>query len=624
MKPTKRLQGKISLHPKGFGFIKPECGHEDIFIPPPKINGALDGDIVTVDSLKKSQKGWEGAVNRVVDRGRKRIVGTVVDFYTNGDAMLFSPMAGEERSFNVKKTPAYKLTIGDRVSVNVNGQNDDGFDCTVHKVLGNIDNAHIDSDVAIQEFELFSEFPAMVVKEAEKFSQECKLTKDREDLRDLECITIDPKTAKDYDDALSITKDKKGCYHLGVHIADVSFYVQEGSKLDKEALARGNSTYFIDRVVPMLPERLSNGLCSLKEGVDRYSASVLMEFDAKGILKSHRLVKGLINSRKRFSYEDARQVLDKKLKSPHEKTLKLLVELCKHLKKQKKDRGCVELAMPEIRLVLDDDGIPYTEEWIEYDITHQLVEEFMLKANEIVATELLSRGQKAIFRIHETPDDDNLAEFFTLARLLGYTVDPKEPNEISRLFEEAKDSPYIDQLSVRYVRTMKLAIYSKDNVGHYGLNLENYTHFTSPIRRYSDLVVHRLLFNKSYAPNVEAIAAKCSETERKSFRAEMSVSRLKKLRYLDRLTEEDSDITFEATITNVRPQGIVFDLGFIGFEGTIHVSELGDDYFYFNDKDRSFTGSNSREKFQLGSKIVVQLETIDLVFRECTWNHISS
>ncbi len=623
MKSSTRLKGKLSLHPKGFGFVKPECGHEDVFIPPTKLNSAIDGDLVIVTSLRKGQKGWEGVIESIAKRGRNRMVGAVVDFNEKGDAMIFAPTAGEERLFVLKKSPKQKFSIGDRVSINVDNRSKNLSTCTLHKYFGSIDDALIDTDVAIEEYELTSTFPPAALKEASKFSPECKLTKDRVDLRDLECVTIDPKTARDYDDALSITKDKNGCYHLGIHIADVSHYVKDGSELDKSAYARGNSTYFVDKVVPMLPEQLSNELCSIKEGVDRYSASVLMEFNTKGELKNYKIVRGLIRSRKRFSYEEAKQVLDRKIKSPHLDLLKLLVELCMHLKKQKKERGCVELSMPEIRLVLDDQGIPYTEEWIPYDITHQLVEEFMLKANELVAIELMKRGKQSLFRVHEVPDEKDLEEFFTLVGLLGYKIPRDSSTEnIRALFEEAENSPFVDQLSQRYIRTMKLAIYSAENIGHYGLNLEHYTHFTSPIRRYTDLVVHRLIFDKDYDPDVEVIAAHCSDTERKSFRAEMSCLRLKKLRYIDRLTEEDPEITFDATITNIKPQWVYFNLDFISYEGSIHVSELGDEYFQYNDKDRTFTGTDTQLTYHLGRKIVVQLETIDLVFGECTWNLI--
>lgn len=621
MSKKSRYEGKITVHVRGFGFVSPNCGHDDIFIPSSKIKGALDGDVVTVGSLKKGPKGWEGAVISIKEPGKKQLAGTVVDFYGKHEAVVFAPSLGEERPIILSTKTGPKLNIGDRLLIKITRRGQDQVSYSLKEVLGNIDQAEIDSNVAIQEYDIRHIFPATVLNEAKKMPKKCVLTDDRLDLRKLECITIDPTTARDFDDALTITKDNKGCYHLGVHIADVSHYVKDGSKIDQEAQKRCNSTYFIDKVVPMLPEELSNDLCSLKEGVDRYTASVLMKFDAKGVLKEHKITKALIRSDKRFTYEEAKQVLDRKLTSPHLKMLRLLVELCNHLKKQKKDRGCVELSMPEIRMVLDEQSIPYTEDWIEYDITHQLVEEFMLKANEVIATELMESKKQGVFRVHESPDQDNLKEFFAIAQLFGHTI-PHTPSsqDIAKLFEDAKGSVYSDQLSVKYIRSMKLAIYSTDNIGHYGLNLANYTHFTSPIRRYSDLIVHRLIFEKNYKPDAKKLVALCSEKERNSFKAEMSVLRLKKLRYLDRLTEDDPEITFEATVTNVKPQGVFFDLSFIGFEGMVHVSTLGDEYFQYDESSRSFIGAETKHKYTIGTKMVVSLETIDLVFGECTWN----
>lgn len=619
MDKKSHLKGKISVHPRGFGFVRPSCDHPDVFIPASKLKGALDGDLVAVERLRKSSKGWEGSVARIIEKGKKVIVAFVVDFDDRENAYLYAPSAGEERTVILTK-PSKKLAIGDRLTVTVTKRQDELLYCKLDRFLGSINDAKIDSEVAILESELPPQFPQKILQEADKFPDTFPLTEGRRDLTHLECVTIDPKTARDFDDALSITRDESGNYHLGVHIADVSHYVQEGSPIDEAALIRGNSTYFIDRVLPMLPERLCNDLCSLKENVPRYTASVFMTFDSQGHLQNYDIVKGLIRSRKRLSYEEAKEILDGTVNSPHKKTLQLLEELCLHLKQQRKERGCIELNIPEMRLILDNDGIPKKEEWIPYDITHQLVEEFMLKANEVIATELIRRGKGGIFRIHEEPDQENLEEFLMTARLLGYNVEDTTPERLCLLFEEAKNSPFVDQLSQRYIRTMKLAIYSKKNVGHYGLNLENYTHFTSPIRRYTDLVVHRLLFEPNYDPDLEGIAKQCSETERKSFKAEMSVQRLKKLRYLDRLTDEDPARTFEGVITNIKPQGIIFDLPFIGFEGTIHVSNLGDDYYRYNEKSRSFQGASTKQKFQLGAPIRIRLDTIDLVYGECTWS----
>jgi ribonuclease R len=373
----------------------------------------------------------------------------------------------------------------------------------------------------------------------------------------------------------------------------------------------------------MLPHELSSDLCSLKEKVTRLTASALMEFDAKGNLLKYKIVRSIIKSKKRFTYEGAKEVLDGKQESDLLPELKLLVELALILKTHRKSRGSVELSMPEIKLTLDDKGIPNGYRRIEYDITHQMVEEFMLKANEIVAKHLLDQGKDAIFRIHEEPNPENMKEFYGYARLLGFQI-PPEPTEedLITLFERAQNSPLLEQLAIRFIRSMKLAIYSENNIGHFGLALENYTHFTSPIRRYSDLIVHRLLFDETYKPNLKLVALWCTEQERKSFKAEMSVIKLKKLRYLEKILSETKNKIFPVTITNIKPMGIFFDLDFIGFEGFIHVSNLGSEYFHFDEKRRVFKGDATGLTYTIGKKIEVIIESIDLLIGECSWSLI--
>jgi ribonuclease R len=334
----------------------------------------------------------------------------------------------------------------------------------------------------------------------------------------------------------------------------------------------------------------------------------------------YKFVKAIIKSRKRFTYESAKEVLDEKLESPLLPDLKLLVELALILKKQRKERGSVELSMPEIRLKLDKKGNPTGYTRIDYDITHQMVEEFMLKANELVAKELIERGKDGIFRIHEEPNEESMKEFYSYARLMGFKV-PAEPkdSDLVELFEMAQKSPLLEQLAIRFIRSMKLAVYSEKNVGHYGLALENYTHFTSPIRRYSDLVVHRLIFDEKYEPDLKLISLWCTEQERKSFKAEMSLIKLKKLRYLENITQNKNDKIFSVHVTNVKSMGIFFDLDFIGFEGFIHVSNLGREYYHYDDKKRLFKGDSSGKTFHIGKPIQVMLESIDLVLGECSW-----
>ncbi len=618
----KKLIGKISIHTRGFGFVTPQNdSHEDVFIPSSKMKGAIDGDIVEIQVLSKSKKGFEGCILRIKERGRTHLVGTVIELLPKGDAIIFAPVVGEDRRILLKKSDSEIWKIGDRISMEIQKATDDAIICKFDELLGNIENALVDTKIAIAEFQLTKEFPKEVVQSAKALPATLKADPTRTDLRMEECITIDPVTARDYDDALSLKKDEKGHYHLGVHIADVSHFVTEDSPLDKEAFARANSTYFVDDVVPMLPEELSNELCSLKEGVLRYTVSVLAEFDPEGEVLHYKIVKGMIESRKRLTYEGAKEILDGKKESPLEPLLKLLVELYSHLKKKRRARGSVDLALPEVRLLLGEDGVPNGQQTIEYDITHQLVEEFMLFANETVSKHLEDNGQRSIFRIHEEPDAEIMKEFFSYARLLGFRI-PPNPKEadIQALFEQASDSIFVEQLAVRYIRSMKLAIYSKDNIGHYGLALEYYTHFTSPIRRYSDLVIHRLLFDANYKPDLDAIAEQCSLRERLSFKAEMSVLKLKKLRYLDKLAAEEPDRIFEATVTTIKSQGLSFDLDFLGFEGFIHISDVCSDFLVFNEATSTLVGNKTGITFHIGKKIHVKLEMLNLIFRDATWS----
>jgi len=370
----------------------------------------------------------------------------------------------------------------------------------------------------------------------------------------------------------------------------------------------------------MLPEELSNHLCSLKEKVIRLTISVLIELDASGNTLNYKIVRSYINSQKRFTYKDAKEVLDKKTSSPHYATLKLMEKLCHLLKKKRFERGSVDLALPEIVILIDDNGKPYGFEEIEYDITHQLVEEFMLKANEIVAESFASKDLPSVYRIHEDPSPENLEDFYALARTLGFAV-PGTPKveDIQKLFSLAKKTPYAQQLSIAYIRSMKLAIYSHENVGHYGLALENYCHFTSPIRRYSDLIVHRLLFDKRVPEKIEEISQKCSERERVSFKAEMNVLGLKKLRLLKIYQKEDPRRVYNATVNKVKPFGIFFTVAPIQAEGFLHISDLKDDYYDYQSREQALVGKNSGRSFKMGDKLDVLLEEIDLILMESKW-----
>lgn len=623
------VNGKIHLHPKGFGFVSCEDTEKypkDIFIPKHQTLHATHQDKVSVKILpsSKKDKGPEGMVVAILERGSDQLVATIYEA-SKTHVIAFCPGLTENKEIHLKPCKKLPLNVGDRVLLSVKSWDDypEKLDAEVTKILGHVTDASQDVDIAAIEYKIPRDFPAAVIKEAKKFPKNPTKqdTKHRLDLTSTETFTIDPDTAKDFDDALSLSKDADGDYHLIVHIADVSHYVAKDSELDKEAIKRCNSTYFPGQCIPMLPEELSNGLCSLKEDVPRLTISVFMHFSKSGELKNYDIRKTYIQSQKRFTYKQAKLVLDKTLESPHYPTLCLMKELAQILQKRRHQRGSVDLAMPEVVLILNDKQEPEGFEVIEYDITHQLVEEFMLKANEIVAHALIARNTMAIFRTHESPGASEMADFFQLARGYGLKIKKNmEQFDVQQLFKEAKETPYLYPLSVAFIRSMKMAIYSEENIGHFGLGLEHYCHFTSPIRRYSDLIIHRLLFEEEIPKEeLKKISLECSERERHSFRAEQSVISLKKLRYLHSLEEKKPEEIYPAMISKVKPFGIYFEITSLHFEGFIHISEIADEYLIYDDKAQTLVGEKTRMQLKVGSEIAVQILHLNLITQELLW-----
>lgn len=619
--------GQIKMHPRGFGFVSPDEAHdrnEDIFIPKPYTLGAVDQDRVKVEITTKpgNTKGPEGRVIEIIDRGRKTLVGIMIEVDSISSrkkpikGQAFVPLLGPSKGVMVEQLPE-NIRVGDRVLLKVLKWEDANAPTTSELVekLASIEEAKADIPIATLEYGIRKEFPAKVLEEAKKFGNRVQ-KKDmagRVDLTDQACLTIDPKTAKDFDDALYVEKTKNG-FELFVHIADVAHYVKEGSCLDNEAQLRANSTYFPGTCLPMLPEELSNNLCSLKEKVIRLTATVHMSFDSSGELLNYKIFRSFIKSKKRLTYEDAFKILNREKRSPFTSALDSMKELCLLLKELRRKRGSVDLALPELQLEINEEGFPTGYHIVEYDISHQIVEEFMLKANEMVATHQREKSKGSLFRIHESPTEENLEEFYALAKLYGFQLSPAPtPEEITKLFEEAKESPFLKQLSVAFIKSMKLAYYSPNNVGHYGLSLENYCHFTSPIRRYSDLIVQRILFNDKQTIELKDVAQNTSEKERISFRAETSVLNMKKLRFFHLLLKDRGLIRFKAQITKVKPFGLFFDIDPFMIEGFIHISRIGRDFFEFNPLTSTLIGDHSHETFVSGQKIDVELLSVDLI-----------
>lgn len=622
------IEGIISVHRRGFGFVTPLRGsrvQDEVFVPKEDIGGAVQGDTVAVQTRKSLRKaGYEGRVVRVVKRAHSELVGIVTEFRNDGVA-IHVPLLGREVII-LAQTGGLTVEVGDRVVLAVKEWGDTPLEirCEIATILGHINDGSVDIPFVLRESRIRHRFPPLVNQAAAAISEQIHESdlQHRLDLRSMASVTIDPASAKDFDDALFVTCDAQGGYELWVHIADVTHYVRRDSVLDKEASLRCNSTYFPGRCIPMLPPVLSDNLCSLKPNVDRLAVSVHMLFDSTGTLLKHRIQRSVIRSQRRFSYEEAKQILDGKLQSPFYPMLVQMVELCHCLKKQRRERGSIEFSLPEMSIAVDRHGNPTGAKLIEYDITHQLVEEFMLKANEVVAVHLTELGHGVVYRVHDEPAVENLEQFRELAGAFGFTL-PENPTiwDLQTLFDQAIQSPYGEYLAIAYIRSMKLATYSPDNIGHYGLSLEHYCHFTSPIRRYADLIIHRILLEeKGYATEeLIGITKACSDQERISSRAEEGVTRTKKLRLLSEWHANDKYRQYDAVVTRVNPAGIAFELIDLMLEGFLHVSQFDWDYYVFDERTRCLRGEASGRSFHSGIRIQVGVMKVDLVFGEVTW-----
>ncbi|NGX34935.1 MAG: Ribonuclease R [Candidatus Anoxychlamydiales bacterium] len=623
---NKIVQGTLKTNPRGFGFV---CcldkKTKDVFIPKSEMKNAIDGDIVEVQIKNITSKGLDGTILKIVKREKTHLAGIIWSKTAKKNHYeVYVPLLGTDWSVIVKTDKIVKH--GDRIIMEVIKWEDkkETTICKMTKHLSHISDVSKDTEASIAEFNIAENFTKEEIEQA----QNLKITREdlekRKDLSNLITFTIDPIGAKDFDDAASISKDENGNFNLAVHVTDVAHFIKPNTHLDKVAAKRANSTYFPDRCVPMLPYELSSDLCSLKENEIRLTISVLMIFDKSGDLLNYEIARSFIKSEKRFTYEEAKEVLDSKKSHKYKKNLKDMVELCLLLKKQRFTRGSIDFALPDSRLILDKDKSPIKIETVEYDITHQLIEEFMLKANEIVATHLSKKGRNLIYRIHEEPNFEDFKDFFEIARSLGFKL-PKSPThtDIQNLFLEAKDSKYLHLLSIAFIKNLRLACYSPDNIGHFGLALKHYTHFTSPIRRYTDLITQRILFDEEDKTiNLNEIAQICSEKERLSFKAESSLITLKKLRFLKKILKKEANKKFVATVTKVKPFGIYFELENYFVDGFLHVSEIGDDYYEYFEEALQLVGTHSHKTFSFAKKIKVKILDIDLIFLEIKYKFV--
>ena len=637
------VAGKLSIHPAGYGFLSPEkSGDPDIFIAAENIGTAMHGDRVVArisrDAPHDRIKGRrEGRIIRILERAHDTIVGTLQRsrnfYYVVPDDPRFvhdiyvRPERDQQQgtSANVGEKVVVRLDVWESRHVNPEGE--------IIEVLGPASAPGVDVLSIIRKYHLPAEFSKDVLDQAERISEKIgsRQLESREDLRKEFIVTIDPDDARDFDDAIQVEKTGTG-WRLGVHIADVATYVEPASALDREARRRGNSVYLPDRVIPMLPERLSNGVCSLNPGVDRLTHSVFIHFDKHGVVKSARFARSVIRSAHRLTYKQAYAILTSPPGDQLGEQLHLAWELAALLRRKRFQHGSLDLDFPEVKVWVDKEGRPVRLERVENDESHQLIEEFMLAANEAVARELKNRAIPTIYRVHENPDPEKLAEYREFVLSFDYKVgDLTHRVELQRLLAAFRGKPEEQALKIALLKSLKRARYAPQPLGHYGLAKANYLHFTSPIRRYADLVVHRALatngaprrrgdaarrpFNPDMS-EIASIAEHISATERNAADAEIDAAQMKKLEFFQRQLDERNPQIFRAAIVDVRNYGLMVELPDALITGLVHVSSLTDDFYLFEPARRQLIGRRSRKRYSVGDELSVFVSRVDVFKRQ--------
>jgi ribonuclease R len=627
--------GRLSCNPSGFGFVVPEVrdgSQPDVYVSAFNLKEALHGDRVVVRVERLSPKGPEGRIIRVLDRALVRLVGRyeddgrigghVVPFDRRVLHELFVP-PGDAGEATAGQMVVAEITRPPTATRNPAGK--------VLQVLGRLEDPGVDLKVVMAKHELPEAFPPEVEQEALTVPKTVtpEDVRGRTDFRPWATVTVDPETARDHDDAISLDRLPNGNWLLAVHIADVAHYVREGSLLDQEAYLRGTSVYFPERVVPMLPHALSSHICSLVEGEDRLTQTVLMEIDGRGRIRRTEFHDGVIRSAARMSYGQVQAIVDgdAALRQGHAPLVPLcerMDELARIMRRRRYERGALDLDLPEPKLVLGPEGQVVQIVAHERLDSMRMIEEFMLAANEAVAERLSQAAVSALFRIHERPDPEKVEEFSELAASLGYrlpaNLEAVRPEDFQLILRQIEGKPEQRLVSFLLLRTMKLARYHEENLGHFGLATEMYAHFTSPIRRYPDLVVHRALRAlRQGRPVAAETAAKLpemglhlSDRERKAAEAERELIEWKKVRFMaDKVGE-----VFTGYVTGVQAFGLFVELEEIYVQGLVHVSSMSDDYYHFDEKGHRLQGENTGQVYRLGDRVRVQVARADLERRQ--------
>ncbi|WP_373886065.1 ribonuclease R [Cytobacillus gottheilii] len=626
------IRGKMIGHAKGFAFVVPdEQGMDDIFIPPNETNNAMHGDIVLARvSAESSGQRREGTIVRILERGIQQIVGTYTESKHFGFVIpddkkfasdIFIPKASSKGAIEGHKV-VVKLTTYPEGRKSAEGE--------VIEILGHKNDPGVDILSVIHKHGLPMEFPDDVLKQASDTPEtidESEL-KNRRDLRNETIVTIDGADAKDLDDAVTVTKLENGNYRLGVHIADVTYYVTEDSSIDREAADRATSVYLVDRVIPMIPHRLSNGICSLNPQVDRLTLSCNMEITEDGEVVNHEIYQSVIKTTERMTYHDVNKILedeDEELIKRYEPLVpmfKMMEELAAILRKKRMHRGAIDFDFKEAKVLVDDEGAPQEVVIRERSVAERLIEEFMLAANETVAEHFHWMEVPFIYRIHEDPKEDKLRRFFEFITNFGYivkgTANAVHPRALQEIIEEVQGKPEEMVVSTVMLRSMQQAKYDPESLGHFGLSTEFYTHFTSPIRRYPDLIVHRLIRTYLIEGKIDEgtrekwnmllpdIAEHSSNMERRAVEAERETDELKKAEYMaDKIGEE-----YDGIISSVTNFGMFVELPNT-IEGLVHVSYMTDDYYRYEERHMAMIGERTGKVFRIGDEITVRVVNVN-------------
>ena len=638
-----QAEGTFIGHPKGFGFVEIEGQDEDIFIPESDTGTAMHQDKVRIiiRDEKKEGKRQEGVVVKVLERGMPEIVGT---YQLNRDfGFVISDNPKFSKDIFIPRKEAAGIKNGDKVIAVITdyGSGNKNPEGKIKENLGNIRTPGTDILAIVKSFGIPSEFPEKVMKQAQRVPDHV-LDADRDgrlDLRHLQTVTIDGEDAKDLDDAISLTKEG-AIYHLGVHIADVSNYVQYNSALDREALKRGTSVYLADRVVPMLPERLSNGICSLNQGEDRLALSCLMDINEKGKVVSHQIAETVINVNERMCYTDVKNILedtDEEAKKRYEALIPMffmMKELSGILRNSRHHRGSIDFDFPESKIILNAAGKAIDVKPYEANVATKIIEDFMLMANETVAQEYCTEEIPFVYRTHDNPDPEKVESLLTLLHNQGVKIQKAKeeitPKEIQQIIESIEGLPNEAMISRLVLRSMKQAKYTTECSGHFGLAAKYYCHFTSPIRRYPDLQIHRIIKDnlrgrlmregrtEHYAEILDEVARQSSVCERRADEAERESDKLKKAEYMSYHLGEE----FEGIISGVTGWGLYVELPNT-VEGLVHVNTLRDDYYVFDQESYELRGEMTKKVYKLGDKVRVRVAEADKMLKTVDFELVS-